>query len=491
MLFVDQFEELYTQVSDPEERAAFTACLSAVADDATSPLRVVLSVRADFLDRVAEDPQFLGELMQGLFFLGPPSRDGLRDAITQPAEMAGFRFELEATIEDMLDHLETTPGALPLLQFAASKLWETRDRARRMLTHASYSSMGGVAGALSSHAERVVESLGPAKLGLVRTVLLRLVTPERTRAIVPMAELRELSREVGEVQRLVDQMVDARLLVVQTPTSGPSDGGKGSTVEIVHESLLLGWPSLRRWLDENQDDAALVDQLRTAARQWHAKGRDAGVLWRGDTADEARKFRKRYKGPLSDVERAFLDECVHEMQAQVRRRRVGVIAGFVLLSAIVLAAMVALVIIQRSRAEAKDQQEQAEVAKKEAERQLAVARAKELERQKFEAAKNKAEEVTKTTEDKLVVADATLVEKNRELTEALNVALEAEKKEKLERKRAEDSAERAEKSQKEAVASKEAAEKARAETAKLLKKEKDRADRLQQQLGSPAIDDLK
>ncbi|MEJ7600989.1 MAG: serine/threonine-protein kinase, partial [Kofleriaceae bacterium] len=225
MLFVDQFEELYTQVSDPAERAAFTACLSAVADDATSPLRVVLSIRSDFLDRVAEDPQFLGELMQGLFFLGPPSREGLRDAITQPAEMAGFRFELEATVDDMLDHLETTPGALPLLQFAASKLWETRDRARRMLTHASYASMGGVAGALSSHAERVVESLGPAKLGLVRAVLLRLVTPERTRAIVPMTELRDLSREVGEVQRLVDQMVDARLLVVQTPTSGPSDGG--------------------------------------------------------------------------------------------------------------------------------------------------------------------------------------------------------------------------------------------------------------------------
>ncbi|HEY5924092.1 MAG TPA: protein kinase, partial [Kofleriaceae bacterium] len=59
MLFVDQFEELYTQVADPAERAAFTACLSAVADDATSPLRVVLSIRSDFLDRVAEDQTFL------------------------------------------------------------------------------------------------------------------------------------------------------------------------------------------------------------------------------------------------------------------------------------------------------------------------------------------------------------------------------------------------------------------------------------------------
>ena len=115
---------------------------------------------------------------------------------------------------------------------------------------------------------------------------------------MPIDELRELSREVGEVQRLIDQMVDARLLVVQT-----LEGGKGSTVEIVHESLVQGWPTLRRWLDENQDDAALVDQLRIAARQWQQKGLDAGLLWRGDTADEAKRFRMRYKGPLSDVER--------------------------------------------------------------------------------------------------------------------------------------------------------------------------------------------
>src|SRR5262249_22750680 len=168
LLFVDQFEELYTLVGDPNERAAFTACLSAVADDATSPLRVVLSIRSDFLDRVAEDQQFVGELSQGLFFLGPPNREGLREAITQPAEMAGFQFERTDIVDDMLDHLETTPGALPLLQFAAAKLWETRDVARRMLTAQAYSAMGGVAGALASHADRVVSDIGAHKAGLVR-----------------------------------------------------------------------------------------------------------------------------------------------------------------------------------------------------------------------------------------------------------------------------------------------------------------------------------
>ena len=59
LLFVDQFEELYTLVPDPAERCAFTAALAGVADDTAAPLRVVVSMRSDFLDRIAEDQHFM------------------------------------------------------------------------------------------------------------------------------------------------------------------------------------------------------------------------------------------------------------------------------------------------------------------------------------------------------------------------------------------------------------------------------------------------
>jgi len=490
LLFVDQFEELYTQVADLAERQAFTACLAAVADDATSPLRVVLSIRSDFLDRVAEDQQFVGELTQGLFFLGPPNRDGLRDAIQQPLELAGYQFELAATVDDMLDHLETTPGALPLLQFAAAKLWDHRDAGRKLLTHSSYTAMGGVAGALASHADRVVQDIGPQKQWLVRAILLRLVTPERTRAIVPMDEMRELSREVGEVQRLVDQMVDARLLVVQTV-----EGGKGSTAEIVHESLIHGWPALRRWLDETQEDAELIDQLRTASRQWNSKGRSPDLLWRGDTADEAKKFRKRYKGTLSDVERAFLDEIINYEVAVQRRRRAAVVGGFIGLGALVVAAMVALVVIQKSRTDAKraaaiatqsqqaaeldrkkavDAQQVAENAngqlaekKKEAEDALHEMQEKERERQAA---------LTEVVDVKHQSAED-LAKKNQELSIALDQSKTAEA-------RAKDNEHAAEQA-------KAAAEIAEKRANDLLKQETERVKSLQTQIGSPIVDELK
>jgi eukaryotic-like serine/threonine-protein kinase len=489
LLFVDQFEELYTQVPDIEERAAFTACLAAVADDATSPLRVVLSIRSDFLDRVAEDQGFLGELTQGLFFLGQPNRDALRDAIVQPAEMAGHVFELPATIDDMLDHLDTTPGALPLLQFAAQRLWESRDRGRRLLTHASYAAMGGVAGALASHADRVIADLSLVKQSLIRAILLRLVTPERTRAIVPLAELLELSREVGEVQRLVDQLVDARLLVVQTAAG--ERGAATTTVEIVHESLIQSWPALRRWLDENQDDAALVDQLRVAARQWQSKQRDPDLLWRGDLANEAKKFRNRYKGTLSDAERAFVDSVIAAELAAVRRKRRTVVAGFAALGAIVIAAMVALVIIQRSSSEARRARTTAEQAQSEAEQRLAEVQKKERERQAAEAGKQQAQADLKVSDTKLGTAETNLERTNQELVKQLQVATEAEAEARAARARAEANEQKAQQAQAEAVASKDEALRAKAAAEAAERVQFERAERMKKQLGTSIVPNLK
>src|SRR6185369_10868123 len=106
----------------------------------------------------------------------------------------------------------------------------------------------------------------------------------------------------GEPLRLMQHLVQARLLVVQMDGSGV-----GATAELVHESLIQSWPTLRRWLDESQEDSAFLEQLRAASRQWQAMGLDSGLLWRGDMVEEARRFKRRYRGELPRLQREFLD----------------------------------------------------------------------------------------------------------------------------------------------------------------------------------------
>ncbi|WP_437682327.1 nSTAND1 domain-containing NTPase [Sorangium sp. So ce131] len=333
VLFIDQFEELFTLGAPAGERAAFLACLDGIADDATSPLRVVLSVRSDFLERMAEHEHFMAAMTRGLVFLRPMGREGLREALMRPVEAARHAIEDPAMVEGILDALETTRGALPLLQFTAVKLWEMRDRGRRLLTRASYEALGGVAGALASHADTVLAGMSERQAKLARAVLERLVTPERTRAVASLGELCELPGDRGEIERVVALLADGRLLAIEVGSDRA-----GSTVELVHESLIERWPTLTRWLDENQEDAQLLDRLRAAARLWDASGRAADTLWRGKVAEEARRFRERYRGDLPEREGLFL-EAVLRLADQLQRGRRRLVSGIIAaLSVLVVAA---------------------------------------------------------------------------------------------------------------------------------------------------------
>ena len=340
VLFVDQHEELYTLVSSARERLAFTACLAGAADDASGPLRVIVAMRSDFLDRAAEDRHFVEELARGLVFLQPPNRIGLEQALSQPLEMLGYSFE-PGIVDSMLDTLEATPGPLPLLQFTAAKLWETRDRQHRRLTQESYRAIGGVAGALATYADEVIAGFTGNDQKLARAIFQRLVTPERTRAIVDASELRELG---GDTDRILGLLVASRLVVVHS-----------TAVELVHESLIKSWPALRRWLDENQEDASFLAQVRAAAQQWDAKGRVEGLLWRNEAMEEARLWRARSTRELPPKEDAFLS-AVFALATRAQRTRRRIVVGvFTFLIALVAVGAVVLVQIRNAEKLANEQ----------------------------------------------------------------------------------------------------------------------------------------
>jgi WD40 repeat protein len=326
VLFVDQFEELYTLGASNEERACVNACLGAVADDVASPLRVILSMRSDFLDRLTENRAFLDAVSQGLTFLPPLGRDGLREALIRPVEACDHRFESPAMVERILDELEATRSPLPLLQFTADKLWGKRDRGKRMLTEASLHALGGVGGTLAGHADAVLASMPVHDARLARTVFLRLVTPERTRALATLTELRQLGGDAQSMSRVLTRLIDARLLAVEGRAGSGADSDEfDGVVEIVHESLIDTWPLLGQWLVENGEDAIFLARLRSAARDWERSGHAAGLLWTGEAAGEARMWQQRYQGELAPVERRYLDAVLAsaERALRVRRRVVG------------------------------------------------------------------------------------------------------------------------------------------------------------------------
>lgn len=353
LLFIDQFEELYTMGADRATRAAFVACLEGVADDASSPLRIMLSVRSDFLDRVAEDRAFTNGLTAALTLLSPLDRAQLHAALTEPLAPSGAAFEHESLLASMLDALQATRAPLPLLQFTAAQLWENRDPDSGHITRACYDALGGVEGALASHADAVLASMTTDERKLTRAVCTALVSDERTRAIVSLDELRTQhpADQREAVEACVQRLARARLVLIENDE-------RGATAELVHESLIERWPALVRWLDEEQDAGHFLARLQSAARQWHGQARSEDLLWRGQAAREAARFRERADHILTDLgerERDYLHAVIAYAQRAQRRRQTVRLTMLAVTSAIAL--LVSLLALRADRHASRADQE--------------------------------------------------------------------------------------------------------------------------------------
>ena len=226
LLVVDQFEELFT-LCTPETQSRFAELLGRLAGEAG--VHVLLSMRDDFLMRCHEH-EALAPVFAELTPLGPLTGEALRRALEEPARAEGFRFE-PGLVGKMTAAVEGERGALPLLAFAVSRLWEKRDRERKLLTQEAYAEIGGVAGALARHAEATLERIGAERQGMVREVFRNLVTSQGTRAACDREELLSVFPDRKAAEEVLGQLVAARLL---TSWEMPIAEGAGEGVATAH-----------------------------------------------------------------------------------------------------------------------------------------------------------------------------------------------------------------------------------------------------------------
>jgi WD40 repeat protein len=287
---------------------------------------------------------------QGLQLLSVPAADDLLRILVEPARRAGYEFEDAELPAEMVKEVADQPGALALLSFTAAKLWELRDRHFKQLTRKAYRSLGGVGGALARHAELTLEAMPPEERKLTRTAFRHLVTSQNTRAVIERPELRQLLGDSPHADGVMEKLIAARLLVASENESG------GETIEIIHEALLVAWPRLVEWRREDSEGARLHEQLRSAAKQWHERGRAKGLLWRGDALADFTRWRARHVAPLTEIESAFGDASVGDA-ARGRRVRRGLIAtafGVLAAGVLVLTSLNAKTQRERGRAEASE-----------------------------------------------------------------------------------------------------------------------------------------
>lgn len=349
LLVIDQFEELFTLVEDTRLARRFMDLIYAAATDPHSVVYTVITLRADFLDRPLMYPDISWLIQECTAMVGPLSPEELERAITQPAQQAHVSIE-PSVVAQMVADANDQPGALPLLEFALTELYD--QRIGRAITLDTYGEVGGLRQALAAHADRVYEDLKTSEQEATRQLFLRLITlgegTEDIRRRVPVHELASLAVPAETMQYVTHFLAANRLLTLDSdPTS------RAPTVEVAHEALIREWGRLRTWLDESRDDVRMQRLLATAVEEWQRHTQEESYLMRGAKLAQYEGWRDTTDMALTRQENHFLEASITERdRLQQQKRAIRKLAFVtVVLAALVLGTLALWANHQRGRAE--------------------------------------------------------------------------------------------------------------------------------------------
>lgn len=322
VLVIDQFEEVF-KAGDDADRANLIDLLHTAVTMAGGRVLVILTMRADFFDRLSAYPRlaelFGGDRLAIITELGPAE---LRQSIEQPAAKVGLVYD-EGLPDRILEDVRQQPGSMPLLQYALKELFERRDG--RQLTLAAYEAIGGVQRALAGHAEAIFSSLDAAQQDIMRRVLLRLVEvgPESiTRRRVNQATLTLRDVPQDAVNAIIDRLTapKTRLLIANRAiTPGETEVAPPIYVEISHEAMIREWDRFSGWIAANRDELRYGSELLNEAQDWEAAGRSTDYLLIGSRLGQAEEWLKT--ADANDLQRAYIEASVAERDRQDEAER--------------------------------------------------------------------------------------------------------------------------------------------------------------------------
>ena len=294
LVLVDQFEEtiratLQDSRSQTDEAIAFVKLLLEAVQQTELPIHVVLTMRSDYLGLCSRFRGLPEAINEGQYLVPRLTRDQLRSAIVGPAAVAGATVTTPL-VQKLLEEIGDDQDRLPVLQHALMRTWALRSQADT-LDLTDYSKTGGLANALSNHANEIYNRLDGRDRDIARLLFQRL-----TEGGEPGQETRRWARisEICDVAQASHDRVAAVVEAFRSPGCSflmPPPGvplTPDTTLDISHESLIRQWDELKKWTDEERNSAEEYQRL-SAAAELHAKGQlspwrspelDIGLTWK-------------------------------------------------------------------------------------------------------------------------------------------------------------------------------------------------------------------
>lgn len=316
LLFIDQFEELFTVVAQDDCKRFIEIIDSLIKSE---KIRIVATMRAEFLGRCMESADFgkyfIDCFKQGLMLLFRPDEDALRAIVEKPAELAELEFE-NGLLDAIIKETGTETGNLPLMAYALELLYQQKQANK--IGWQVYDALGGVKGAIAKKAQQVfLEIQRCAKneeqntdelLGEVFRELVEI--DETTQVATRKRALMQYWDNKPNAQNLINQFVKARLLLTNDEDDGK--GNHNATLEVAHEALFREWSLLREWIDARKDYFLMRKRLQRDSCLWSERKQDEAYRWVDKLALEAGHMIRDLPYTPTPLEAEFLGSVLRD-----------------------------------------------------------------------------------------------------------------------------------------------------------------------------------
>ncbi|QFS42668.1 caspase family protein [Nostoc sphaeroides] len=318
LLFIDQFEEVFTLCQDDEERKAFIRLVAQEVKNSEVETRIILTIRGDFLNRCAdylEMISLINSIPPTSFIVTPMSFIELEEAIEKPAKLHGVTFE-HGLVSQISADVVNRPGALPILQYALKELWrvciEEPESPEPLLTRKGYEEIGGVKGALDKRSTILYQSLTTIDQAFARRLFMELVqlgeAGEVTRRRATWDRLEVVADSPQQLQRVVGLLAGSQQRLIITDEK---------TVEVAHEALLSEWKLLNTWIAENLENIRLSRSLEEDCQEWLQRfNKSDDALLTGANLAVISEWMNKTQPRLTPLEAEFLHKSLERRDRQ-------------------------------------------------------------------------------------------------------------------------------------------------------------------------------
>ncbi len=249
VLVLDQFEEFFIRFGKQcDVRKALLETLRDLVLDTKLDLRIVFSLREDYIAQLDDFREALPGLLDGAYRLLPLTAFGAREAITRPLIQRRIRYS-PALVTRMVEQLEEVGFDPPLLQIFCTEVYReaiSRNAANPSLTDEDLIIVGELDGIFHRYLDTVTQHpvLQAAPL-IARNVLDTMLTEDNTKRAVTLADLMSAGFRASQadVEGILDALV-ARYVVRRTMREDTP------WFELIHERLVK---YVKKWLDRDAE----------------------------------------------------------------------------------------------------------------------------------------------------------------------------------------------------------------------------------------------